>query len=545
MAPITRGEWSGQAALGLLCALGLMAASCAESNAPSEVPGDADADGNLVFDMNDASATGDTVGTGDGADPDADADGSDTVDGDALVVCVLNQAAPDGTCDITGEIDFGAIAPGETKARLVRLEYSGPVVTYWLASVADPGFTVRALLYSPDLTMEAPQSLPVERAADEWMWFEVSYTGGVDAGPLPADQLVLGVDIGEGAEDVFVPMVGSTLGCGTAFADCDGDPSNGCEVEIATDRVNCGACGNSCDMAGADMACVGGACEFVGCAEGYDNCNDDLVDGCETVIATDLGNCGACGAVCASDNATVECEAGLCKLADCAPGFDDCDGDFSNGCEQDIGTSLDHCGACQQVCEMDNADAFCSAGNCTFFGCVDGFRSCDGNEENGCEVDVRNDVDNCGGCNVTCSNANGSTLCNKEACVPVCNGGFGDCDGDPSNGCEAPLNTAANCGACGTLCEASNGMASCTTGTCEVTGCAPGFGNCNGNDGDGCETPTAFDNANCGGCGVSCSKRARHEPVRERGLHAELLVWLRRLQRRPDRRLRDRCADDR
>ena len=36
------------------------------------------------------------------------------------------------------------------------------------------------------------------------------------------------------------------LSCTKGFADCDKDPSNGCETDIYNDDENCGACGNSC-----------------------------------------------------------------------------------------------------------------------------------------------------------------------------------------------------------------------------------------------------------------------------------------------------------
>jgi hypothetical protein len=38
-------------------------------------------------------------------------------------------------------------------------------------------------------------------------------------------------------------------------------------------------------------------------------------------------------------------------------------------------------------------------------------------------------------------------------CKPVCSSGFGDCDGNPSNGCEVDLTTPSACGACGNVCN--------------------------------------------------------------------------------------------
>jgi hypothetical protein len=34
--------------------------------------------------------------------------------------------------------------------------------------------------------------------------------------------------------------------CNPNFADCDGDPSNGCETDLRTDMYHCNICNNSC-----------------------------------------------------------------------------------------------------------------------------------------------------------------------------------------------------------------------------------------------------------------------------------------------------------
>jgi hypothetical protein len=46
------------------------------------------------------------------------------------------------------------------------------------------------------------------------------------------------------------------LACTTTFADCDGDPSNGCEVDLSADGKNCGKCKRDC---------LGGACAATAC----------------------------------------------------------------------------------------------------------------------------------------------------------------------------------------------------------------------------------------------------------------------------------------
>lgn len=53
------------------------------------------------------------------------------------------------------------------------------------------------------------------------------------------------VEDGEGGSTSSSLTV-STDACPTDFANCDGDPTNGCESNLAYDDSNCGACGNAC-----------------------------------------------------------------------------------------------------------------------------------------------------------------------------------------------------------------------------------------------------------------------------------------------------------
>ena len=76
-------------------------------------------------------------------------------------------------------------------------------------------------------------------------------------------------------------------------------------------------------------------------------------DGCETNLREDLSNCGACGTICPTPaNATPTCESGACGF-DCLDGFDDCDGDSATGCERNLQTDPEHCGACGTDCPPD------------------------------------------------------------------------------------------------------------------------------------------------------------------------------------------------
>jgi hypothetical protein len=66
--------------------------------------------------------------------------------------------------------------------------------------------------------------------------------------------------------------------------------------------------------------------------------------------------------------------------------------------------------------------------------------------------------DGCGGtCGPTCTDlANAHSVhCNAGVCTFFCNLGRGDCDFDPTNGCETDLTTSAkHCGQCGHACAA-------------------------------------------------------------------------------------------
>jgi hypothetical protein len=90
--------------------------------------------------------------------------------------------------------------------------------------------------------------------------------------------------------------------------------------------------------------------------------------------------------------------------------------------------------------------------------------------------------------------------------IASCNVGFGNCDGNAANGCETNTQSSVNhCGACGTTCAAvANGTNACASGQCRIGSCNAGFADCNGLVSDGCETNTQTNSANCGACGRAC-----------------------------------------
>ena len=68
--------------------------------------------------------------------------------------------------------------------------------------------------------------------------------------------------------------------CPPGYKDCDGAPTNGCEAALGSDTDNCGACGNVCPAAGAfeSVTCSGGVCGKL-CQ--FDDCDGDPTNGCD------------------------------------------------------------------------------------------------------------------------------------------------------------------------------------------------------------------------------------------------------------------------
>ncbi|MBI5516739.1 MAG: hypothetical protein HY909_23345 [Deltaproteobacteria bacterium] len=289
-------------------------------------------------------------------------------------------------------------------------------------------------------------------------------------------------------------------GCGMLCAETAACCRGAC-ARIMVDSAHCGGCGVACAAPNATASCVEGRCAVGACDAGYADCDRAAANGCEAELATDPLHCGMCGVACPSGTrATARCALGVCGV-ECAAGYGDCNREPGDGCEAALPTDVAHCGACGRRCAApDHATASCEMGLCGFR-CEAGYGDCDGDGANGCEASLAEDARHCGGCGMACRLPNATAACRAARCERVsCDAGFGDCDGVASNGCETPtVKDPMNCGACGVRCGAGT---ACSAGACASV-CAAGTTFCAGR----CVT-TASDPEHCGRCGARCAAGA-------------------------------------
>ncbi|MFO0607876.1 MAG: MXAN_6577-like cysteine-rich protein [Polyangiales bacterium] len=69
--------------------------------------------------------------------------------------------------------------------------------------------------------------------------------------------------------------------CAPGLGDCDGAAANGCETDLRVTAAHCGVCGRACALPHATSGCAAGACRVTGCDAGWVDCNGDPSDGCE------------------------------------------------------------------------------------------------------------------------------------------------------------------------------------------------------------------------------------------------------------------------
>jgi hypothetical protein len=181
--------------------------------------------------------------------------------------------------------------------------------------------------------------------------------------------------------------VGCSLshGCAGGLSCC-----SGMCADLQRDPTHCGTCTTACSAVNATAACVTGACRLT-CASGFGDCNARVTDGCEASVTSSLTSCGGCGMACTFTHGMGVCAMSTCVVTGCEPGFQDCDRNGANGCESDPNTDLMNCGRCGNVCA---GGMTCTAGVCA---CPTGQSVCG----TAC-TNIQSDRLNCGMCNLAC-----------------------------------------------------------------------------------------------------------------------------------------------
>jgi hypothetical protein len=117
----------------------------------------------------------------------------------------------------------------------------------------------------------------------------------------------------ENADPICAPSGECVIAtCSGANEDCDGEPKNGCEVNLDNDPDHCGSCNaDPCDLPNVqNQACSRGECAVGKCRAPYKDCNERNDDGCEVDTSSDEDHCGDCGEPCTAGQSCVD---GVCE----------------------------------------------------------------------------------------------------------------------------------------------------------------------------------------------------------------------------------------
>jgi hypothetical protein len=100
----------------------------------------------------------------------------------------------------------------------------------------------------------------------------------------------------------------------------------------------------------------------------------------------------------------------VCRVGTCDTGYGDCNGTPADGCETDLYSTAQHCGACGNACNLPHATETCASGVCQVGTCDAGYANCDGQHANGCETNLDADGGTCAGA------INLGSVCGDDGC---------------------------------------------------------------------------------------------------------------------------------
>lgn len=343
-----------------------------------------------------------------------------------------------------------------------------------------------------------------------------------DAGDVADGGADIGVpDIPTMDDTTVVPDVGLEVGCDTLGCPCDTDAE--CASGYCIEGVEPGefVCSEFCDIECSDPSfeCVllensGGDSVRICVPSADRQCQP-----CERAR-----DCGRTSAACAELIDGTFCAIPCLENRGCPSGHV-CESIVSDGERVDVCLPVD--GVCSDCFDPDR-DGYgigtgCAGGDCDEESPIvneGAVEICDGIDQD-CDTwadedfNLLTDIENCGGCNVVCEVDNAAPVCSDGECeIAECDLGWGDCNDDPRDGCETDLTAEDSCGTCadlggalGTACgTCGDGVWTCNEeGTADCVG-DPGADRLNGCGGcNGLEGPVGEACGTCGSGAWSCS----------------------------------------